>query len=45
MIKPRETFHFHPPIQGKGDWVLGLVNLEVHNSIFNITEENNEFEL
>ena len=25
--------------------MLGLVNLEVYNSIFNITEENNIFEL
>ena len=44
MIKPRETFHFKPPIQIQGDWMLGLINLEVYNSIFNITEEN-KFEL
>ena len=45
MIKPRETFHFKPPIQVKGDWMIGLVDLDVYNSIFNITEENNKFEL
>ena len=45
MIKPRQTFHFNPPIQVKEDWMLGLVDLEVYNSIFNITEENNNFEL
>ena len=45
MIKPRETFHFKPPIQVKGDWMIGLTNLEVYNSIFNISEENNKFEL
>ena len=45
MIKSRETFHFNPPIQVKEDWMLGLVGLEVYNSIFNITEENNKFEL
>ena len=45
MIKTRETFHFKPPIQIKGDWMIGLVDLEVYNSIFNITEENNKFEL
>ena len=45
MIKPRETFHFKPPIQVKGDWMNGLVDLEVYNSIFNITEENNKFKL
>ena len=45
MLKPRETFHFNPPIQTKGDWMIGLVDLEVYNSIFNITNENNKFEL
>ena len=45
MIKPKETFHFKPPIQVKGDWMIGLVNFEVYNSIFNITEKNNRFEL
>ena len=45
MIKPRETFHFKPPIQISGNWMIGLVDLEVYNSIFNITEENNKFEL
>ena len=45
MLKPRETFHFNPPIQIKGDWMIGLVDLEVYNSIFNITKENNKFEL
>ena len=45
MIKPRETFHFNPPIQNKGEWMIGLTDLEVYNSIFNITEENNKFKL
>ena len=45
MIKPRETFHFKPPIQIKGDWMIGLTDLEVYNSMFNITEENNKFKL
>ena len=45
MLKPRETFHFNPPIHTKGDWMLGCINLEVYNSIFNKTKEYNEFEL
>ena len=45
MLKPRETFHFNPPIQTKGDWMLGLIDLEVYNSIYNITKQNNKFEL
>ena len=45
MIKPRGIFYFKPPIQIQGDWMIGLTNLEVYNSIFNITEENNKFEI
>ena len=45
MTKPKEIFHFKPPIHTKGDWTLGLIDLEVYNSIFNITKENNKFEL
>ena len=45
MTKPREKFHFKPPIQIKGDWMIGLTDLEINNSIFIITEENNKFEL
>ena len=45
MIKPREIFHFKPPIQIQGDWMIGLINLEVYNSIFNITEENNKLQI
>ena len=45
MTKSRETFHFNSPIQVKGDWMIGLVDLEVYNSIFNITEENNKFQI
>ena len=45
MNKSREIFHFNPPIQVKEDWMLGLIDLEVYNSIFNITKQNNKFEL
>ena len=45
MVRSKQTFHFKPAIQIKGDWMIGLVDLEVYNSIFNITEENNKFEL
>ena len=43
LIKPKETFHFKPPVQSNGDWMIGLTSLELYNSIFNITEENNKF--
>ena len=45
MIKPRETFHFKPSIRVNGDWLLVLTDLEEYISNFNITEENNKFEL
>ena len=45
MNKSRETFHFSQPIQIQEDWMIGLTDLEVYNSIFIITEENNKFEI
>ena len=45
MTKPKETFCFKPPISIEGSWMIGLTDLEIYNSIFNITEENNKFEL
>ena len=44
MTKPRETFHFIPPVDVKEDWMIGLTDLEVYKSIFNITEENTKIE-
>ena len=44
MVKSGEIFHFNPTIQIKEDWMIRLVSLEAYNSIFNITEENNNFE-
>ena len=32
-------------IQQTQDWMIGLTDREVYNSIFNVTEENNKFEL
>ena len=45
MTKSRERFCFTPSISTEADWMIGLTSLEVYNSIFNITEENNNFEL
>ena len=45
MSKPRQSFPFNTPIQINGDWILGLVDLEVYNSVFNMTEKNNKFDL
>ena len=45
MTKPRKTFHSNPPIQIKEDLMLGLTDLEVYNSIFNINTTNYKFKL
>ena len=45
MNKSKESCHFKPPIPIEGSWMISLTDLKVYNSIFNITEENNKFEL
>ena len=45
QIKSREMFHSYPPIQTKGDCLLGLIVLEVYSSIFNINTTNDRYEL
>ena len=45
MDKSKQTFHFNPPIPIEGSWMIGLTSLELHNSIFDTTEENNRIEL
>ena len=44
MNKLKETFHFKTAIPIEGSWMIGLTDVEVYYSIFNITEENNKFE-
>ena len=44
VTKPRETFSFNQPFSNEGSWMVGLPCLEVHNFVFNITEEENKFE-
>ena len=44
ITRPIERFHFNPSIEVKGDRMTGLTDLDVYNSNFNITEENNKFE-
>ena len=45
LTQSRKTFHFNPPIPIEGSWMIGLTSLEVYNSVFNNTDENNTFEL
>ena len=45
MTKPKAKYHFKPPIPVQGSWMIGIISLEVYNAFFNITEENNKFEI
>ena len=45
ITKLRQIFHFNPAVEVKEDWAVGSNSLEVYNSVFNITERNNKFEL
>ena len=45
LNKSREPFIFNPPIQIKGDWMIGLTDLEDCNSIFNTNTTKNKFKL
>ena len=41
----KKTFSLKPPIQIERSRMIGLTSPEVYNSIFEITEEHNNFEL
>ena len=41
MKRPTERFNFNEPILNTSK--LGLIRLSVYNSVFNITERNNNF--
>ena len=43
--KSGEKIQFKPPVPIEGSYLIGLTNLEVYNSIFNVTEDNNNFKL
>ena len=47
LTEPRERLSFKPflIIGLHSDWMIGVLNLQVYNSIFNITEQNNKSEL
>ena len=45
VTESRETFHFKPPIQIEGSWMIGLTSVEVYTSIFELTEEYNKLKV
>ena len=45
MTKSNERFPINPSILCEGEFFLGLHNLSVYNSVYNITEKNNKFNI
>ena len=45
LTKPREIFHFSPPISTEGSWMIDLTSLEVYKSFLNINSTKNIFQL
>ena len=47
MDKQMQTFSFNPPINliEEGKWLLAVFSFECTNSVFNITDENNNFSI
>ena len=42
MTKPEKTFHFDKDLIIPEKWLMGLVNLQVYNTVYNITDRNNK---
>ena len=47
LTHPKQIYFFKPAnnLEPESNWMIGLTSLEVYNSIFIITEENNKIEL
>ena len=43
MNTPQKDFQFDEPIILNNDWMMGVTNLEVYNTVYNINENNNTF--
>ena len=45
MTKQKESFSFDVPLLLPEKWMMGVTNLEVYNTVYNITEKNNKLEI
>ena len=45
MSTSQKHFQFDEPLILSGEWMMGITNLEVYNTVYNINETNNKFEL
>ena len=42
MTKQKESFTFDIPLKLPEKWMMGVTSLEVYNTVYNITENNNK---
>ena len=45
MNKQKESFSFDVPLELPEQWMMGVISLEVYNSVYNITNKNNSFQI
>ena len=45
MTKQKESFSFDVPLLLNEKWMMGVTNLEVYNTVYDITEKNNKLEI
>ena len=45
MNKQKESFSFDIPLEFPEKWMMGVTSLEVYNSVYNITNKNNSFQI
>ena len=45
MNKQKESFSFDIPLDLPEQWMMGVTSLEVYNSVYNITNKNNSFQI
>ena len=45
MNKQKESFSFDVPLELPEQWMIGVTSLEVYNSVYNITNKNNSFQI
>ena len=43
--KQKEAFSFDIPLEMPEKWLMGVTSLEVYNSVYNITNKNNSFQI
>ena len=45
MTRQKESFSFDIPLELPEKWMMGVTSLEAYNTVYNITEKNNKFEI